>query len=95
MLVDHDATKVDKVTNAVTGNIVTFGTSGVIADGGFSFADIDSTGKVDKVTSAVTGNIVTFGTSGAVVDSGVKFASDSDVIDMLNDTFGAGSISQI
>ena len=51
--------------------------------------------KVDKVSNAVTGNIVTFGASGAVVDSGVKFASDSDVIDMLNDTFGAGSISQI
>lgn len=56
--------------------------------------DHDDT-KVDKVTNAVTGNIVTFGASGAVVDSGVKFASDSDVIDMLNDCFGAGSISQI
>ena len=50
---------------------------------------------VAKVNGAVSGNFPIFGASGVIVDSGVKFASDSDVIAMLNEKFGAGSISSI
>ena len=73
--------------SATNGNLLSLANDGLLVDH-------DAT-KVDKVTNAVTGNIVTFGVSGAVVDSGITFASDSAVIAMLNDTFGAGSISQI
>ena len=38
LYVGSDSTKVDKVTNAVSGNIVTFGSSGAIADSGIKFA---------------------------------------------------------
>ena len=84
-----------KLGGASAGNVATFGANGYIQDGGFSFADIDSSNKIDKVTSAVTGNIPTFGADGTLTDSGFTFASDSDVIAMLNETFGAGSISSI
>ena len=84
-----------KLGGASAGNVATFGANGYIQDGGFSFADIDSSNKIDKVTSAVTGNIPTFGADGTLTDSGFTFASDSDVIAMLNENFGAGSISSI
>lgn len=38
LFVGHDNTKVDKVTNAVTGNIVVFGANGAIVDSGVKFA---------------------------------------------------------
>lgn len=80
-----------KLGGASTGNVATFGANGYIADGGFSFADVDPSGKIDKVTSAVTGNIVTFGANGAVVDSGVTFATDSDVNNMIAGIFGTSN----
>lgn len=73
--------------SSITGNLLELDTNGL-------FVGSDDT-KIDKVTNATAGNFVIFGASGAVVDSGVTFASDADVIAMLNDKFGAGSISSI
>lgn len=73
--------KVDKVPNAAQGNIAIFGASSASA-----------VYPVDSATS-LNGGLMSAADK-TKLDS-IEFASDSSVIVMLNDVFGAGSISSI
>ena len=56
---------------------------------------VDISGKADKAANPTAGNIATLDANGNPTDSGVTFATDAEVINMLNGTFGAGSINSI
>lgn len=56
LFVGSDDTKVDKVTSAVAGNIVTFGSGGAIVDSGAKFAsDSDVNSILDTYFPTVSG----------------------------------------
>ena len=83
-----EATKVDKDTNAVLGNIPKYVSGGNLEDSGMALSTIATKTelgtKVDKDTDAVVGNLPTYDANGNLSDSGTALSSlmpkDTDAV---------------